>query len=88
MVESMVERYGHLDIMFSNAGIINPYRSIVEFDLSAANHLFGINVLGMVASVKHAARVTRSVAASSGLGFDIKVVVRTANDTVSGTFNV
>ncbi|KAL5722576.1 hypothetical protein ACHQM5_006083 [Ranunculus cassubicifolius] len=80
MVDSTVQKYGHLDIMFSNAGIINPGQTILEMDLSAMDRLFAVNVRGMAACVKYAARAmvdggekggrtiicTASVAASRG----------------------
>lgn len=57
LVESTVQIYGHLDIMFSNAGIFSTCdQDILEFDLWAADRLFAINVRGMAAVVKHAAR--------------------------------
>lgn len=57
LVESTVQIYGHLDIMFSNAGVVSASeQDILDFDLSGYDHLFAINVRGMAASVKHAAR--------------------------------
>ncbi|PIA62490.1 hypothetical protein AQUCO_00200480v1 [Aquilegia coerulea] len=56
MVELTVKNYGHLDIMFSNAGIVNRNQSLLDLDLSLMDRLFAINVRGMVACVKHAAR--------------------------------
>uniref|UniRef100_A0A5B7BTJ5 (-)-isopiperitenol/(-)-carveol dehydrogenase n=1 Tax=Davidia involucrata TaxID=16924 RepID=A0A5B7BTJ5_DAVIN len=79
MVEWTVQTYGQLDIMFSNAGIISPSdQKILDLDFSQFDRLFSINVRGMAASVKHAARVmverrvrgsivcTASVAGSKG----------------------
>ncbi|KAF6146415.1 hypothetical protein GIB67_024064 [Kingdonia uniflora] len=78
MVDYTVQTFGQLDIMFSNAGIINRHQNIVDIDLSSAKRLFETNVLGNLACVKHAARVmieggnkgsivcTGSIAASSG----------------------
>ncbi|KAL5707546.1 hypothetical protein ACHQM5_018436 [Ranunculus cassubicifolius] len=56
LVESTVNNYGHLDIMFSNAGTINQGQTILEMDLQAMDRLFAINVRGMAACVKHSAR--------------------------------
>ncbi|XVE54858.1 hypothetical protein DITRI_Ditri03aG0116500 [Diplodiscus trichospermus] len=63
MVEWTVQNYGQLDIMFSNAGIIrctkatsNSNQNILDLDLAAFDHLFAVNVRGMAACVKHAAR--------------------------------
>ena len=80
MVESTVRSHGQLDIMFSNAGIINGSdQTVLELDFSLYEKLFAINVGGMALCVKHAARVmverrvrgsiicTGSVAASHGV---------------------
>ncbi|GAU51236.1 hypothetical protein TSUD_412380 [Trifolium subterraneum] len=57
LVQSTVDTYGHVDIMFSNAGIASPSdQTVLEFDISQADHLFSINVRGMALCVKHAAR--------------------------------
>ncbi|KAF9623814.1 hypothetical protein IFM89_005399 [Coptis chinensis] len=56
LVESTVQNYGHLDIMFSNAGIINHNQTILDLDLSLMDRLFATNVRGMAACVKYAAR--------------------------------
>ncbi|XP_010256234.1 PREDICTED: short-chain dehydrogenase reductase 3b-like [Nelumbo nucifera] len=78
MVERTVRSYGHLDIMFSNAGIFNNHQGILDLDLTAYDHLFAVNVRGMAACVKHAAQsmvdtgvkgsivCTASVVATSG----------------------
>ncbi|KAF5208257.1 Short-chain dehydrogenase reductase 3b [Thalictrum thalictroides] len=78
MVESTVKSYGHLDIMFSNAGIANSSPNLLELDLSSMDRLFAVNVRGMAACVKYAARAmvesgvkgsivcTASVAAKKG----------------------
>ncbi|KAG2675671.1 hypothetical protein I3760_12G016700 [Carya illinoinensis] len=67
MVEWTVNNYGHLDIMFSNAGIYGRSdQTVLDLDLLALDHLFAINVRGMAACVKHAARamVEKSVRGS------------------------
>ncbi|XWS32966.1 hypothetical protein CRYUN_Cryun22dG0036500 [Craigia yunnanensis] len=61
MVESTVQNYGQLDIMFSNAGIVRSRKStsnqaVLDLDLAAFDYLFAVNVRGMAACVKHAAR--------------------------------
>ncbi|KAE9467290.1 hypothetical protein C3L33_00799, partial [Rhododendron williamsianum] len=50
-VDWTVKTFGQLDIMFSNAGIV-----ILDLDFSQFDRLFAINVRGMAACVKHAAR--------------------------------
>ncbi|KAJ7945964.1 Short-chain dehydrogenase/reductase [Quillaja saponaria] len=79
LVESTVQNYGQLDIMFSNAGILSPSdQTVLDLDFSEFDRLISINLRGMVACVKHAAQVmlekrvrgsivcTASVAASHG----------------------
>ncbi|KAL5975049.1 hypothetical protein ACLOJK_031725 [Asimina triloba] len=56
MVEHTVQTYGRLDIMFSNAGMINSRRSLLDLDVDALDRLFSVNVRGMAACVKHAGR--------------------------------
>ncbi|KAJ9677332.1 hypothetical protein PVL29_022359 [Vitis rotundifolia] len=81
MVESTVQMFGQLDIMFSNAGIMSMGdQTILELDLSDSDEVFAVNARGMAACVKHAARAmveggvkgsivcTASVAATRGSG--------------------
>ncbi|KAE8699893.1 Short-chain dehydrogenase reductase 5 [Hibiscus syriacus] len=57
LVQTTVQNHGRLDIMFSNAGTFsNSPQTVVELDLAALDRLFAINVRGMAACVKHAAR--------------------------------
>ncbi|XVF11997.1 hypothetical protein REPUB_Repub08aG0076600 [Reevesia pubescens] len=59
LVESTVQKYGQLDIMFSNAGILKNNTSdqtVLDLDLASFDRLFAINVRGMAACVKHAGR--------------------------------
>ncbi|XP_045790247.1 (-)-isopiperitenol/(-)-carveol dehydrogenase, mitochondrial-like [Trifolium pratense] len=57
LVQSTVDAYGQVDIMFSNAGIASPSdQTVLEFDIFQADHLFSVNVRGMALCVKHAAR--------------------------------
>lgn len=79
LVEWTIQAYGELDIMFSNAGIVSPSnQTILDLDLSQLDRIFEVNIRGMAACVKHAARAmverrvrgsivcTASVAASRG----------------------
>ncbi|KAL3748355.1 hypothetical protein ACJRO7_009574 [Eucalyptus globulus] len=57
LVESTLRSNGHLDILFSNAGIMNDVKQdILEFNVPAFERLFAVNVQGMAACVKHGAR--------------------------------
>ncbi|KAL4295509.1 hypothetical protein GQ457_12G006040 [Hibiscus cannabinus] len=85
LVEWTVRNSGQLDIMFSNAGIVRSKKSnsssvqnVLDLDMAGFDHVFAVNVRGMAACVKHAARAmveqrvrgsiicTASVAASTG----------------------
>ncbi|XP_071703136.1 (+)-cis,trans-nepetalactol synthase NEPS1-like [Rutidosis leptorrhynchoides] len=57
LIDFTVQTYGQLDIMFSNAGIVSQSsQTILDLDLQEFDHLYGINVRGMAACVKYAAR--------------------------------
>ncbi|KAE8124085.1 hypothetical protein FH972_018995 [Carpinus fangiana] len=79
MVESTVQNHRQLDIMLSNAGLLSRSdQTILDLDFSELDRLFAVNVRGMAACVKHAARAmvdghvrgsivcTASVASCSG----------------------
>jgi NAD(P)-dependent dehydrogenase (short-subunit alcohol dehydrogenase family) len=82
LVDSTVNAYGRLDIMFSNAGmgraILTGEQTVLDVDMSAYDKVMAVNARGMVACVKHAAKAmieggvkgsivcTASVAASIG----------------------
>lgn len=56
-VSYAVGKYGSLDIMFSNAGILGHQASILDLDMSGFDNTLAINVRGVAATIKHAARV-------------------------------
>ncbi|KAJ8753562.1 hypothetical protein K2173_022803 [Erythroxylum novogranatense] len=80
LVETTVQLYSGLDIMFCNAGTATTHRfqTVTDFDFDSYEKVFAVNVRGVVASVKHAARAmidggqkgsiicTSSIAASTG----------------------
>ncbi|KAL5713525.1 hypothetical protein ACHQM5_015592 [Ranunculus cassubicifolius] len=55
LVETTIQRFKHLDIMFSNAGTIVPNQNILNLDFGAMDRLFAVNVRGMAACVKFSA---------------------------------
>uniref|UniRef100_A0A0C9RKK9 TSA: Wollemia nobilis Ref_Wollemi_Transcript_13563_1107 transcribed RNA sequence n=1 Tax=Wollemia nobilis TaxID=56998 RepID=A0A0C9RKK9_9CONI len=57
VVDTAVSKYGKLDIMFNNAGILGRQRSILDFDGDEFDKIVAVNVKGMAFGVKHAARV-------------------------------
>ncbi|KAK9202017.1 hypothetical protein WN944_017226 [Citrus x changshan-huyou] len=52
-----IEKYGSLDIMYSNAGIAGPVGSILDLDMARFDRTIATNLAGSVMVVKHAARV-------------------------------
>ncbi|CAN1266052.1 (+)-cis,trans-nepetalactol synthase NEPS2 [Linum perenne] len=67
LVDYTVNTFGHLDVMFSNAGVITTTcpQSVIDLDLAAMDATFAVNVKGNAACVKHAARVMVAVAGGS-----------------------
>lgn len=60
LVESTISRYGQLDIMFNNAGILgnqSKHKSIMDFDTDEFDQVMRVNVRGAALGMKHAARV-------------------------------
>ncbi|GMH00308.1 hypothetical protein Nepgr_002147 [Nepenthes gracilis] len=56
-VNFTLQKYnGSLDILFSNAGILGPWTSILDLDLEVFDNTMAINVRGVAATIKHAAR--------------------------------
>ncbi|XP_010244662.1 PREDICTED: secoisolariciresinol dehydrogenase isoform X2 [Nelumbo nucifera] len=57
-VDFTISKHGCLDIMYNNAGIAgNTPPSIVDLDMTEFDRIMSINVRGVVAGIKHAARV-------------------------------
>ncbi|KAL1312808.1 short-chain dehydrogenase reductase 3b-like [Arachis ipaensis] len=77
-----MDKYGSLDIMFSNAGVMGSLCNILDLDLNDFDNTVAVNVRGAAACIKHAARVmverktrgsiicTASVASMVALGGD------------------
>ncbi|KAF2616735.1 hypothetical protein F2Q68_00041996 [Brassica cretica] len=54
-VKFTVEKHGKLDVLFSNAGILDPRGSILDLDLDRFDRIMAVNVRGAAAFIKHAA---------------------------------
>lgn len=60
LVDSTVERFGGLDIMFNNAGISGAqYPRFLDDDLADFNRVIGINLFGVMAGSRSAGRYMR-----------------------------
>uniref|UniRef100_UPI003624AC75 Borneoldehydrogenase n=1 Tax=synthetic construct TaxID=32630 RepID=UPI003624AC75 len=58
LVDTTVAKYGKLDIMYNNAGIIDrPFGSILDTTKSDLERVLGVNLVGAFLGAKHAARV-------------------------------
>lgn len=51
-----LEKYGSLDIMFSNAGIFGPMNNVLEMDAAKFDQTLAVNVRGPALTIKHAGR--------------------------------
>ncbi|XP_065855468.1 (+)-borneol dehydrogenase 1-like [Euphorbia lathyris] len=58
LVDQTVIKYGKLDIMYNNAGIVDrPFTKFIESKKSDLDRLISINLIGAILGAKHAARV-------------------------------
>nr|AEX31543.1 putative 3beta-hydroxysteroid dehydrgenase [Erysimum rhaeticum] len=55
-VKFTVEKHGKLDVLLSNAGVIDPFTSILDLDLDRFDRVVAANLRGAAAFIKHAAR--------------------------------
>jgi NAD(P)-dependent dehydrogenase (short-subunit alcohol dehydrogenase family) len=58
-VDMAVAEFGHLDVMFNNAGIVGAVGRISEMPVEAWDHTMSVLLRGVFLGVKHAARVMR-----------------------------
>ncbi|CAL5212315.1 unnamed protein product [Lathyrus oleraceus] len=57
-VNTAVSKYGKLDIMFNNAGIVGVNNTnILEYELSEFQRVINVNLVGVFLGTKHASRV-------------------------------
>ncbi|XP_009117309.1 short-chain dehydrogenase reductase 3a isoform X1 [Brassica rapa] len=55
-VKFTAEKHGKLDVLFSNAGVMEQPGSILDLDLKQFDRTIAVNVRGAAALIKHAAR--------------------------------
>ena len=56
LVSAAVEKFGGLHVMVNNAGISSPLRRLLDDDLADFHRVMGVNVLGVMAGTRDAAR--------------------------------
>lgn len=56
LVATTVEKFGGLHVMVNNAGISSPLRRLLDDDLADFHRVMGVNVLGVMAGTRDAAR--------------------------------
>lgn len=56
LVATAVEKFGGLHVMVNNAGISSPLRKLLDDDLADFHRVMGVNVLGVMAGTRDAAR--------------------------------
>lgn len=54
-----VERFGQLDVVVANAGVVPPWSETGELDLEQLDEVFAVNVRGVAATLKHGVRALR-----------------------------
>ncbi|WCJ40226.1 NAD(P)-binding Rossmann-fold superfamily protein [Euphorbia peplus] len=66
-VDFAMAHYGKLDIMYNNAGVTGPSipPSILDIDLDEFDKVIRVNVRGIIAGIKHAARVMKPAGSGS-----------------------
>ena len=55
-VDATVDRFGRLDAIVANAGVVPPWSDMSSFDLAALDHTLAVNVRGVAATLKHGGR--------------------------------
>lgn len=60
VVDLAVTRYGRLDIMFNNAGVMGALGPIDKTPADAVDHTIGVNLRSVILGMKHAARVMKA----------------------------
>ena len=59
-IESLRARFGRLDIVVANAGLVPPWRETEEIDLVEWDQVFAVNVRGVMATIKPAVQLMKA----------------------------
>lgn len=65
IVTLAVQRWGHIDILLNNAGIVGSQKPVFDEDLAAWQRMFTINQQGVFLGIKHVAPVMESTGGGS-----------------------
>ena len=76
LVKSVHEKYGRLDIMVNNAGIILPEQLLADADEEYFQKMFAVNVFGVVYGLKYASKYV----------VDGGVILNTASNSANGDY--
>lgn len=76
LVKSVYEKYGRLDIMVNNAGIILPEQLLADADEEYFKKMFAVNVFGVVYGLKYASKYVA----------DGGVILNTASNSANGDY--
>jgi NAD(P)-dependent dehydrogenase (short-subunit alcohol dehydrogenase family) len=52
-VAATVDRFGRLDVIVANAGVVPPWSDMASIDLAALDHTLAVNVRGVAATMKY-----------------------------------
>ena len=63
-VKKIEKRFGQLDIVVANAGVVPPWSSTEEIDVSEWDRVFSINVRGVAITIKHAVSLMKNTGGS------------------------
>ena len=63
-VETIRLQFGRLDIVVANAGLVPPWSKVEALDMTEWDHVFAVNVRGVVITMKHAVPLMKSTGGS------------------------
>ncbi len=63
-VAHIAEKFGRLDIVVANAGLVPPWRASEEIDFVEWDAVFAINVKGVAATIKHSVPLMKTTGGS------------------------